>query len=611
MLDFQKLPQFFKTCYRLEARMRPDTLVPFAPNSAQLDFLDICRQVQEQRQLLRIVAIKPRRVGLSRVVSGIGCTMMYTNPSMNGRIMAHLGNTLDAVFKSVALMIKGVGQPYHHDITANRIELGSGKSKSIMFGSKALASGEGRGDAALFMQLTEAAYYPIKSPFTAMLPLVPKSRESFVAIESTPTPERTGVAFKEMWENARWVSERRRDAEFVRYFCPWMKDPYALADKETTESVKDDAPIDEEERILMRAGVDIRRIAWRRREIRSTYRGRKELFEMENPSDPQSCFLQGEMPAFSLEEKAWAVESIVEPTHARLVATKDRNQPVEIREEDNGVWRIYESPQKKCEYYIGVDAARGFDGITGNDREVTDFAAVVVLNGSTCAVAAVLEARMPPDRVAREVFYAGQLYRTLEISEFHFALLNVAITDGFGNEIQRRLINEYEYPIHRFLRWHGRDDRTHRRAGTNIGWVDTVTTNEMRVNALRDALYRKQLVVRDRRFAEQIQSASMSKSGDAEDTRGHDDVLDAGMYAWIARDLNKPRTVMEPEETETAHSRAMFRMANDPDAFFARFNREMTSMIKPPQQNRVERMLNYINEGKDGYENNEVSAFEF
>ncbi len=257
--------------------MRPDTLVPFVPNSAQLDFLHICRQVQEQKQLLRIIAIKPRRVGLSRVVSGVGCTMMYTNPSMQGRIMAHLGTTLDAVFKSVDLMIKGMGQPHHHDVTENRIELGVGRFKSIMNGSKALASGEGRGDAALFMQLTEAAYYPIKSPFTAMLPLVPKSRESFVAIESTPTPDRTGVAFREMWENARWVDERRRDAEFVRYFCPWMKDPYALADRDTTESVKQDAPIDEEERILLRAGIDLRRIAWRRKEIRSNYEVRSLL----------------------------------------------------------------------------------------------------------------------------------------------------------------------------------------------------------------------------------------------------------------------------------------------------------------------------------------------
>jgi len=603
LIDFRKLPWWFEKCYRLDKRLQPHIYVPFQPNSAQRDFLELCAQVQDQKQLVWIIAIKPRRVGLSRVVTGIGTSMAFYQKGLQGIVMAQLGSTLGKIMKSYSIMAHGLPGRVRTDYSStgkggrevSSISVGGGRHPSTIVGSKALATGEGRGDAAQFMQLTEAAHYPPQSPFIAMLPLVPRSLDTFVAIESTPSPDRRGLAFKEMWEQARWVTDRRRDALFVRYFCPWMKDPYAYADP----SLVDLGSLDDDEVAFMNAGVERAQIAWRRTEIRGRYRGKKELFEQENPSDPMSCFLQTEMPAFSGEERAFAKLHLVDPIgFGEFEAGGEfRLQgPVHIRFVDNGLWRIYEERQKNCEYYIGVDAARGYDGFRGGDENrVTDFAAIVVINGSTAATAAVLEGRIPPDRVAKEVALAGRYYATPEISEFHYAMLNIAITDGFGGEVLRRVKNDYEYPIQRFARWKGRDDRIHNRPGQNIGWIDNQATNDLRISTFRIALANEIYICRDERLIEQIQTASMTDTGDAEVVRGHDDVLDATEYAWIARDMYRPRQIIDPGETVTAQQRTLMKLANDPDAQFANLWKQVGAFAKPVKSSPADEVVKHIN----------------
>jgi hypothetical protein len=242
-----------------------------------------------------------------------------------------------------------------------------------------------------------------------------------------------------------------------------------------------------------------------------------------------------------------------------------------------------------------VDGARGIDAESQQEKAVTDYSAVVVINGTTSAVAAVLETRLPPDRVAREVALAGKLYRTLEISTFCYAWMNVAITDGYGNEIQRRLIHDWGYPIYRFLRWRGRDDRLHGRPGQNIGWIDTQATNQMRLDVFRIALSNQAFEVRDYRLAEQIQAAALTPTGDAEDYRGHDDVLDATMYGWIARDMERPRMLLDPSETQSSQTPQLLKMANDPQANFTRLWADVNRLARPPAGDAVGNILHHIN----------------
>ena len=83
VFDFRRCPDFYEQNFQVEDRLQPQHYVPFKINSAQLDFIKLCIRIQEQKQLTWIIAIKPRRVGLSRVVTGVGTMMAFAIAGSN------------------------------------------------------------------------------------------------------------------------------------------------------------------------------------------------------------------------------------------------------------------------------------------------------------------------------------------------------------------------------------------------------------------------------------------------------------------------------------------------------------------------------------------------
>lgn len=122
-----------------------------------------------------------------------------------------------------------------------------------------------------------------------------------------------------------------------------------------------------------------------------------------------------------------------------------------------------------------------------------------------------------------------------------------------------------------------------------------MATNQMRLDVFRIALSNQAFQVRDYRLAEQIQAASLTPTGDAEDYRGHDDVLDATMYAWIARDMERPRMLIAAGDTQAIQNPQLLKMANDPVAHFTRFWGDVTRMAKPAVGDSVGGILHHIN----------------
>jgi hypothetical protein len=66
------------------------------------------------------------------------------------------------------------------------------------------------------------------------------------------------------------------------------------------------------------------------------------------------------------------------------------------------------------------------------------------------------------------------------------------------------------------------------------------------------------------------------------------------MYAWIARDLDRPRNLIDPERTETLATPAMFRLANDPQAAYARLWQEIEGYKRRKPESRVDDTLRHI-----------------
>ena len=559
-MDFRFAEKLIAARFQLRDRENPDEIVDFLPNPAQKRLLALCQKIYDKRQRLRIISVKSRRVGFSRIIDAIGCCFMFAYPNFEGRVMAHFDETALDIMSSAALMVYGDGTPgkglparprhrvwepdeeYKNVLVPHGGHKGSAASRFLRASAK--VRGKGRGLGYSFVHFSEAAFYPADSPFSAVLPTLAKSPErSFGAIESTGNGQvGDGEAFYKYWQQAS-DPDKPKDSEWVRFFIPWTEDPYAVSNQ-----VPKDIPKDDEEKVLLAAGLTKYQIAWRRIEIATTYQGIIEDFMVENPLEPNDAFQSGGHPAFAYEEQQYVLSTVREPRlTAELERTRDpwiiKLAPMGTR----GRIKIWELPQPQMEYYIGADLARGED-LKRENSAPGDFAAIVVWNGSTGEQAASFCERVDPAKIADLLDKLGRFYRTPQIAPNHCAMLNIEMNANLGAECQRLLRDKYAYPVWRFPRWRGgKDDRYNRKAGTAIGWETTGASRNLMFASFRMSLREKAVCVRDSELASQICSSTMD-DGRWEVIHGHDDVLAAGLIGWIPRQQFPPRTIAPRRE---------------------------------------------------------------
>lgn len=556
-MDFRLAEKIVAARFQLRDRENPDEIVDFLPNPAQHRLFGLCQKLHDEKRRLRIISVKSRRVGFSRAVEAIACCFMFAYANFEGRIMAHFDETALDILSSAGLMVYGDGTPgkgipsrgkrevwepdqeYKSVVVPHGAGGHRGSKASRLQRASAKVRGKGRGLGYSFIHFSEAAYYPSDSPFTAVLPTLAKSVDrSFAAIESTGNGIiGDGEAFYKFWQQAS-EPDKLGDSEWIRFFVPWTEDPYAVSNQ-----VPNDIPKDDEEKVLLKAGLTKFQIAWRRIEIATTYQGIVEDFSVENPITPDEAFIAGGSPAFAYEEKQY-VQSTVRPP--KLTAELERTrEPFVIKLSPMGARgriKIWELPQPNFEYYIGADLARGED-FKAPDAQPGDFAAITVWNGSTGEQAASFCDRIDPAKMADLVDKMGRFYRTPQISPSHCAMLNIEVNANLGAECQRLLRDRYAYPIWRFARWRGgKDDRYNRKAGTAIGWETTQASRNLMFASFRTSLREKAVSVRDEELCSQICGASMN-DGRWEVIHGHDDLLASALIGWMPRQQFPPRVI--------------------------------------------------------------------
>lgn len=551
-MDFKLVERYCSTRFQVKDRSDPSIYVPMVPNKAQRRFFALCEEARQKKRLQRWISVKSRRVGLSRAVEAIGTCMLWAYPGLEGRVTAHLDDTGEDMISCALKMASGLPSPLDPNKPAckfnptekpTRVVIPQVGGASILTRGTAKTPGKGRGRGFSFGHFSEVAHYPPQAPFTAMLPTMAKDLErSFVMLESTANGKiGMGEAFYNYWEQAAWPG-KRSDSLFMRFFVPYTEDPYASADPRLAK----DAPIDDEEKILLKAGVSRAQIAWRRITIATEYRGIIEDFNQENPISPEDAFRSSGSPAFGPDERSIVKASVKEP-FMRGEFEESRSGDVVFRRNSEGRWLIWSPPRANHEYYIGADAARGHD-VMRPDAPPGDFSDICVLDGTSGEQAAHFMERINPRDLAKQLDLAGRFYWTPQIGENHFALMNIEVTGNLGLEAQRTLRDDYRYPIFRFARWRGKDDRMHKRPGTNIGWETNSRTRDMMFAAMRDAIRTGAFIVFDETLAEQICDCDMNEScwGDTI-ARGHDDASMAAMVCYMARQQNPPRHMVEPE----------------------------------------------------------------
>jgi hypothetical protein len=525
-------------------------MVPFKFNRNQARRFEMIREQWETEGKLRILDLKSRRVGVSAQTDALLWTYAMAFANMNVKIVAHLTNSAEELFRVPSDLSKAFPNFQASDIQMKRLFFPHPGGQSQITLATAGTPAAGRGGTLSALHLSEAAYFPSDDSFVSMITSVSKGPGSIVVIESTANGrEGPGQAFFEYWEAA--VAGRNG---YLPIFLCWLDDPNCIRPEEEA----DDAPQDDLEKELMGKPFNATReqIAWMRRTKADDCRNIEFKWLTDYPHHPSVAFQISGEPAFPREELNYAATTIQDEKYRGRFVRLGPGHNFKFTQDDNGPWLIWKWPfddhgrNDGLRYYGGADAALG--------TEEGDFAAICILCGQTGELAARFSERVPPEELANQMDMAGRNY--------NIAMMNPELTGNLGRWALIKLRDQYKYP--NIYTWKGRDDRKRGRAKSSaLGFEMNQATRRLIVDACRNGLRMGlrgepgALVLNDRALLEQISLCTL-KEWRWEVERGHDDIAVAFFIACLTREQYPPtrmsfapKNTMDEEQLKEDHLR--------------------------------------------------------
>lgn len=502
------------------------TSVPFVLNPNQARLHAIIKEHYKKHGSIRVILLKARRIGGSSYFDALAACHCLARPQAHAMIVAHL--------KDVATMgLFRVPRDLCLALNEKMTGCATVMTKSIIFPhslgesnldlATAGSVGTGRGLTLSFLHLSEAASYPGQGSFVSILPAVSKAPGTVIALEST-AQGRTGIGetFYEYWNGAHAPGAKWNG--FTPIFLSWLEDPAC----HRNESEAEDAPGTDFEKDLMKHySATKSQIAWMRMTLEGECRGSELMFNQEYPHTPEVAFVATGDPAFTQEEIKYAMSTKRQPVlkgHFERDGKKGK-----FVKNNRGKCLIFEETEPRAWYYIGVDCARGIEQETG--RATGDFAAYVVLNGSTGNIAARFSDWVNPIEMAADVDAAGRY--------FNNAMMNIELTGNLGLWCQQVLRDQYMYP--NWYIWKGKDDkRPGKSASHAMGFETQGRTRDLLLATFRAKLHDGMknipggLALRDEEIIRQMDMMTMATGMRWEIEHGHDDVFMACCFAVIA-----------------------------------------------------------------------------
>lgn len=504
------LKQAIKFLPHLKIRDKAGNSVPLNPNPCQQMLLKKMLELEEKGRPLWVILLKSRQIGGSTLMEGLLTAHCIAEYNARALLAAHQATSSKELFERALMMWQscpiGKRRP---DPTQRMLVFPHKDGHSNFRHATAGSISGGRGMTLSALHLSEAAFFPGDS-FTALLPTVPYVKGSILCIESTANGKEggPGEAFYRIWCDA--VEGR---SEFTPIFIPWTVDPECVRDPVEAK----DAPCDDEEKELLKCGVNRAQLAWRRWALNSRCQGYIEKLHAEYPHTWEEAFVASGDPAFTSEEIRFADSTIRKPIfEGRIDLTASGFSLQKLGRGGDAALRIWAWPVDGHNYYLGADAARGV--------EVGDFSAAVVWDGHTGEQVATFADKISAKPFASVIDKLGRYYNN--------AMANIELTGGYGTHVQAVLRDDLRY--NNFYIWRGKNDKLQRRLGVALGWETTFFSRERMFTAFREALRAKELIIYDERMVVQMKSA-IRQDGRIDILCDHDDILFGGLIGWIAR----------------------------------------------------------------------------
>jgi hypothetical protein len=349
-------------------------IVDFELNLPQLILHEIIEDYVRPNRLVRLVALKARRMGFSTYFSGRFFQSTANQPNRYAIQITHEPDATDFLFKMVKRFYNLSPKDKRPETLYNNarlLEFNNKDGTGLNSAFRVATAGKddvGSGQLIHYLHFSELAKAPqqnIDTLLTAITQCVPDIDDTAIVYESTARGI-GGRFYDEFW-NARyriWVkklnpdgspqivdelnTEAETDNIFTSIFLPWF------CHTEYRMPVPPSFSLSEEELdVKERFGLKDTQLAWRRWTIANKCAGSVDTFRQEYPSTAREAFLGSGRPVFDTMRIDRLMHEAPKPqARYELFAGNWAANPV-------GRLKVWKEPEAGVPYVIGADVAEG------------------------------------------------------------------------------------------------------------------------------------------------------------------------------------------------------------------------------------------------------------
>jgi len=387
-------------------RTKEQTLIKLRLNEAQDRLFGIVEDMEAQGLPVRIIGVKPRRVGLSTGIQSLFFHRASTRKYQKAMTVAHDKDSTEEMFAMTDLFYNDLPEQLkplkRYD---NRQELvfenpdeenrkaRPGLRSQLRIGTAGKID-LGRSKEITLLHCSESPYWP--DPETTELGLlncVPDLPSTMVFKEGTPN----GIGNKFYQD---YMAAKRGESAYRPYFMAWWEFmEYQMPLTVMPEAFEDSLEDDE---IDLRKAYRVipEQLNWRRWAIVNKCGNDKDKFDQEYPYDDISCFLVSGRPRFNPRKLHQLLLAVKDPV-ARGLLHVDGSR-IKIEANDRGFLLIWKPPRMNGRYVIGVDVAEGL--------MLGDFSCAHVYDWDNLDMVAEWHGHMEPDSFGLELGKLGKIY---------------------------------------------------------------------------------------------------------------------------------------------------------------------------------------------------------
>jgi hypothetical protein len=533
-------PRYYLENYHF-IRTKKLELIPIWPFwDSQEMFLEVFQRQFDLGELIRIIVLKARQLGLTTISVALICWLVFLHP------MAHCLEMADEEDRTLVNFdmartaheylpwwmkpekrydARGRLLGFDRAKADDRLK-STGMQSQIYFESANQPSGAAYSKALFGVHLAEVARYRQDDAITEGIYGSLGNIGGTIGIMESTARGRGGL-----WNRlCKAAEDGDMSWEFV--FIEWFREPgYTISVPANFKTTQEEDALVNKVQKKSEVTLTTGQLAWRRKMMRDFEKtsGDSEKFRQEYPVSPVEAFIASGRTAFSKKRlQRMITEFCIKPIwRGQIELNKDDKTFKLIRVED-GELEVWEFPKASMTYYIGADPSMG---VEGGDPACAQVMAVPENLNHPIRQVARWHGYTGPGKFARIIAALGYMYNTAEIAPECNTITSVASD----------LVKVLLYP--KWYRWM-REDKAKNAFSNFIGWLTTFRNRNELIGRFRQALNEWTVVIRSEKdIDEMFDFVEVEEGSERYEARSgtHDDATMALMITYYCATQLRPR----------------------------------------------------------------------